>query len=102
MSYPVFSCGTAAPKLLTPISLPSATPTHVVNFKDGDEVEQIMALTNGRGRKERMRRLMAVVESGGADLSPLVMYRFKLDDIEAAYELFAHQHDGVMKVATTL
>lgn len=28
-------------------------------------------------------------------------HRFKLDDIEAAYELFAHQRDGVMKVAIT-
>lgn len=53
------------------------------------------------GGKERMRRLMAVVQSGGVDLSPLVTHRFKLDDIEAAYELFAHQRDGVMKVAIT-
>ncbi|KHA71224.1 alcohol dehydrogenase [Pseudomonas chlororaphis] len=135
--------------------------THVVNFKDGDVVEQIMALTDGRGvdvsiealgtqgtfesalrvlrpggrlsslgvyasdlripydafaaglgdysivstlcpgGKERMRRLMAVVQSGGVDLSPLVTHHFKLDDIEAAYELFAHQRDGVMKVAIT-
>jgi alcohol dehydrogenase len=135
--------------------------THVVNFKDGDVVAQIMALTDGRGvdvaiealgtqgtfesalrvlrpggrlsslgvyssdlripleafaaglgdfsivstlcpgGKERMRRLMAVVQSGGVDLSPLVTHRFKLDDIEAAYELFAHQRDGVMKVAIT-
>jgi hypothetical protein len=54
------------------------------------------------GGKERMRRLMAVVQSGAVDLSPLVTHRFKLDDIEAAYELFAHQRDGVMKVAITL
>ena len=53
------------------------------------------------GGKERMRGLMAVVESGGVDLSPLVTHRFKLDDIEAAYDLFAHQRDGVMKVAIT-
>jgi threonine dehydrogenase-like Zn-dependent dehydrogenase len=53
------------------------------------------------GGKERMRRLMAVVESGGVDLSPLVTHRYTLDDIEAAYELFAHQRDGVMKVAIT-
>ena len=53
------------------------------------------------GGKERMRRLMAVVESGGVDLSPLVTHRYRLDDIEAAYDLFAHQRDGVMKVAIT-
>ena len=135
--------------------------THVIDFKQGNVVEQIMALTDGRGvdvaiealgtqatfewalrvlrpggtlsslgvyssdlhipvdafaaglgdykivttlcpgGKERMRRLMAVVASGCVDLSPLVTHRFKLDDIEAAYELFAHQRDGVMKVAIT-
>jgi threonine dehydrogenase-like Zn-dependent dehydrogenase len=46
-----------------------------------------------------MRRLMEVVASGSVDLKPLVTHRFKLDDIEAAYELFAHQRDGVLKVA---
>jgi alcohol dehydrogenase len=53
------------------------------------------------GGKERMRRLMAVVESGRVDLKPLVTHRFKLDEIEAAYELFGHQRDGVLKVAIT-
>jgi alcohol dehydrogenase len=53
------------------------------------------------GGKERMRRLMAVVASGRVDLRPLVTHRFKLDDIEAAYELFSHQRDGVLKVAIT-
>ncbi|MBN9434295.1 MAG: NAD(P)-dependent alcohol dehydrogenase [Bosea sp.] len=133
----------------------------VVDFKAGDPVEQIMALTDGRGvdvaiealgtqstfesalkvlrpggtlsslgvystdlkiplaafsaglgdnkivtslcpgGKERMRRLMSVVGSGRIDLTPLVTHRFKLDDIEAAYDLFSHQRDGVLKVAIT-
>jgi threonine dehydrogenase-like Zn-dependent dehydrogenase len=133
----------------------------VVDFKAGDPVEQIMALTDGRGvdvaiealgtqstfesalkvlrpggtlsslgvystdlkiplaafsaglgdnkivtslcpgGKERMRRLMNVVGSGRIDLTPLVTHRFKLDDIEAAYDLFSHQRDGVLKVAIT-
>jgi alcohol dehydrogenase len=134
---------------------------HVVDFKAGDPVEQIMALTDGRGvdvaiealgtqgtfasalrvlrpggtlsslgvyssdltipadayaaglgdlsivstlcpgGKERMRRLMSVVSSGRVDLKPLVTHRFKLDEIEAAYDLFSHQRDGVLKVAIT-
>ncbi len=53
------------------------------------------------GGKERMRRLMAVIAAGAVDLSALVTHRFKLDDIEAAYDLFAHQRDGVFKVAIT-
>ena len=53
------------------------------------------------GGKDRMRRLMDVVASGRLDTRPLVTHRFKLDQIEAAYELFAHQRDGVLKVAIT-
>jgi alcohol dehydrogenase len=53
------------------------------------------------GGKERMRRLMSVIESGRIDLKPLVTHRFKLDEIEAAYDLFGHQRDGVLKVAIT-
>lgn len=51
------------------------------------------------GGKERMRRLMEVIKSERLDLKPLVTHRFKLDDIEKAYDLFAHQRDGVLKVA---
>ena len=53
------------------------------------------------GGKERRRRLMSVIQSGRVDLSPMVTHRFKLDDIEKAYELFGHQRDGVLKVAIT-
>ena len=53
------------------------------------------------GGKERMRRLMSVIQSGRLDLSPMVTHRFKLDDIEKAYELFGNQRDGVLKVAIT-
>ena len=51
------------------------------------------------GGKERMRRLMNVVASGRVDLRALVTHRFALDQIEQAYELFANQSDGVLKVA---
>ncbi|TXL72780.1 NAD(P)-dependent alcohol dehydrogenase [Vineibacter terrae] len=51
------------------------------------------------GGKERMRRLMAVIESGRLDARPLVTHRFALDRIEEAYDLFANQRDGVLKVA---
>jgi alcohol dehydrogenase len=53
------------------------------------------------GGKERMRRLMNVVASGRVKLESMVTHRFKLADIEQAYELFANQRDGVLKVAIT-
>ena len=53
------------------------------------------------GGKERMRRLMNVIASGRVDLKPMVTHRYRLDEIETAYELFANQRDGVLKVAIT-
>jgi len=51
------------------------------------------------GGKERMRRLMEVIASSRLDTRPLVTHHFKLDQIEQAYDLFANQRDGVLKVA---
>jgi alcohol dehydrogenase len=53
------------------------------------------------GGKERMRRLMNIVASGRADFKSLVTHRFSLERIEDAYDLFANQRDGVLKVAIT-
>lgn len=51
------------------------------------------------GGKERMRRLMNVISSGRTNLKELVTHTRKLDDIVEAYDLFAHQRDGVLKIA---
>lgn len=51
------------------------------------------------GGKERMRRLMSVIESGKINLSEMVTHTYQLDDIIDAYDLFMHQRDGVLKVA---
>jgi threonine dehydrogenase-like Zn-dependent dehydrogenase len=53
------------------------------------------------GGKERMRRLIETIASGRIDTRPLVTHRFRLDQIEDAYDLFANQRDGVLKVAIT-
>ena len=49
--------------------------------------------------RPRTRRMMSAISSGRVDLRSLVTHRFKLDDIEQAYEPFGHQRDGVLKVA---
>jgi threonine dehydrogenase-like Zn-dependent dehydrogenase len=51
------------------------------------------------GGKERMRRLMSIVAAKRFPFRDLVTHPFRLADIEAAYDLFASQRDGVMKVA---
>jgi alcohol dehydrogenase len=54
------------------------------------------------GGKERMRRMLSVIASGRVDLAGLVTHRFNLEQIEQAYDLFANQRDGVLKVAISV
>jgi len=51
------------------------------------------------GGKERMRRLMSMVQTGRFDPTPLITHRFLLDQILEAYDLFGSRRDGVLKVA---
>jgi alcohol dehydrogenase len=51
------------------------------------------------GGKERMRRLMNIIAARRFPFADLVTHSFPLVEIEAAYDLFSHQRDGVMKVA---
>jgi threonine dehydrogenase-like Zn-dependent dehydrogenase len=53
------------------------------------------------GCKKRMRRLMGVIGSGRVDLRQMVTHRFRLSQIEEAYDLFGQQRDGMLKVAIT-
>jgi alcohol dehydrogenase len=169
---PIGLCATAGARLrgATRIIVVDAVPERlamaqrlgadeVVNFRETDPVEAIMALTDGRGvdaaiealglqstfesclrvlkpggtlsslgvysedlriplaafhaglgdnrivtslcpgGKERMRRLMNVIAAGRLDLGPLVTHHYELERIEEAYDLFANQRDGVLKIA---
>ncbi len=51
------------------------------------------------GGKERMRRLLTLVQSGRFDPTPLITHRFSLEEISQAYQLFGSRSDGVLKVA---
>lgn len=51
------------------------------------------------GGKERMRRLMNMVQSGRFDPRPLLTHTFSLDDIVKGYRLFGERAEGVLKVA---
>ena len=46
--------------------------------------------------------MIEVIGSGRLDLKGLVTHRYTLDRIEEAYELFANQRDGVLKVAISV
>jgi alcohol dehydrogenase len=51
------------------------------------------------GGKERMRRLMSMVQTKRFDPTPLLTHSFRLDQIVEAYDLFGSRRDGVLKVA---
>jgi threonine dehydrogenase-like Zn-dependent dehydrogenase len=61
--------------------------------------DQRIVTTLCPGGKERMRRLMSMVQRDRVDLTPLVTHHFTLEQLPEAFDLFSRQADGVMKVA---
>ncbi len=61
--------------------------------------DQKIVTTLCPGGKERMKRLMRLVETRRIDLTPLFSHVFPLEEIGKAYELFGSRRDGVLKIA---
>ena len=53
------------------------------------------------GGKARMGRLIAMVQAGRFDPTPLITHHFRLSEIGEAYRVFSNRLDGVLKVAIT-
>ena len=47
------------------------------------------------------REILDLIAAGKLDTTPLITHTFPLREIEAAYDLFEHRRDGVIKVAIT-
>ena len=47
------------------------------------------------------REILDLIAAGQLDTTPLITHTFPLREIEAAYDLFEHRRDGVIKVAIT-
>ena len=43
--------------------------------------------------------ILALIEAGKIDTTPLITHHYKLEDIEEAYHLFENKLDGVIKVS---
>jgi alcohol dehydrogenase len=61
--------------------------------------DQRIVTTLCPGGKERMRRLLSMVQHERVDLTPLLTHHFTLEQLPEAFDLFSRQGDGVMKVA---
>ena len=57
-----------------------------------------LRLNMGLANLSRMGRLMALLESGRVDLSPVATHSFALDDALEAYDLIEHHKDQCVKV----
>ena len=49
------------------------------------------------GGKERMQRLLRLLETGRVDPTPLTTHRFRFDQMEAAFQMMAEKEDGIIK-----
>jgi threonine dehydrogenase-like Zn-dependent dehydrogenase len=49
------------------------------------------------GGKERMRRLLRLIETGRVDPTPMTTHTFKFDEIEKAYHMMETKEDGIIK-----
>jgi len=61
--------------------------------------DQTIVTTLCPGGKERMHRLVRLVETHRINLQPLLTHTFQLDNIVEAYRLFESRQSGVLKVA---
>jgi len=49
------------------------------------------------GGKERMQRLLRLIEKGRVDPTPMTTHTFKFDEIEKAYHMMETKEDGIIK-----
>jgi len=45
--------------------------------------------------------ILALIEAGKINTTPLITHRYKLEDIEEACHIFENKLDGVIKIAVT-
>lgn len=60
-----------------------------------------VSLSIGMGDLGDIRELVALIEAGRLDLTPMVTHRMKLDDALRAYEIFEKRIEGAIKILLT-
>jgi threonine dehydrogenase-like Zn-dependent dehydrogenase len=57
-----------------------------------------LVMSMGMGDLGNIGRLVALIEAGRLDLTPLITHTFSLDQAMDAYKIFAERTDGAVKV----
>ena len=97
--------GTDTFRLAWRCARPNAIVT-VVALYDGDQTLPLpemygknLTFKTGGVDGCRCAEILALIEAGKLDTTPLITHTYPLEDIAAAYELFEARRDGVIKVA---
>ena len=82
-------------------SSPQNYPTLEMSTHTSSFLQRRIITTLAPTGRPRLEELLALLEHGDVDLSPLLTHRMKLSDTPAAYDLFRSRADGVLKIALT-
>ena len=88
-----------------------ARPNAIVTVVALYDVPQILPLPEMYGKNLTFKtggvdgcdcaEILALIEAGKIDTTPLITHRYKLEDIAEAYRIFENKLDGVIKIAIT-
>ena len=70
-----------------------------LTFELLDYSDKNLTFKTGGGDGCDCAEILALIEAGKIDTTPLNTHRFKLEDIEEAYRVFENKLDGVIKIA---
>ena len=103
-TQPTFDAATRAVRpggTVTSVGIYANYPTLEMSTHTSSFLQRRIITTLAPTGRPRLEELLALLEHGDVDLSPLLTHRMKLSDTPAAYDLFRSRADGVLKIALT-
>lgn len=86
---------------VTSVGIYASSPTLEMSTQTSSFLSRRIITTLAPTGRPRMEEILAFLEYGSLDLSPLVTHRMSLNETPAAYDLFRNKADGVLKIALT-
>ena len=86
---------------ISSVGVYASTPSLAMSTQNASFFNRRIITTLAPTGRPRMEELLALLEHGTLDLSPLFTHRMPLADTPSAYDLFRSRTDGVLKIALT-
>ena len=83
------------------VGIYASTPSLIMSTQSPSFLNRRIITTLAPTGRPRMEELLALLEHGTLDLSPLFTHHLPLQETPAAYDLFRDRSDGVLKIALT-